>query len=1410
MTTTESRGKVWNEIRTVIAVGLTAVCAATCHAQYFMPAERRPKQNAARVAEIEAHLPEQPGTPAPRPSNRTAWDALAREEGADAIIAAAEEKCGEPIPELTDELYFEYSRTGKSPYGKPYFQRRHALDTFMLAEALEWKGRFLPEIRRYLEAILAEKSWTLPEHDGWVGGKLVSFEGTQPLVKLFSSQRAWTVAYAVDWFGDLLPAELVSRARAECRRRILDPYLEACRDTSKAKQPGCHWFFGGWNWNPVCHAGCVATALILLENRHERAECVEAAERALPVYIEHGFAADGYCSEGMAYWNYGFGHYVALVSIVKQATGGFVDLGASGAKVARIAAYGCDFQLEDGLSPYFSDGQGNPERSLLELAHRFWPDAIPAFYAKWPILKGTIANYGPIPACRTVAMRAFGPKGVAVADANGQLPLRTVFESGQVYIFRPGQGKKGLALALKGGHNQELHNHNDIGSYAISLGGAMLSGDVGPEAYTARTFSNNRYEGEVLSSLGHPVPRVGGGLQRPGRKYAAKVLAKSFGEDEDKIVLDLKGAYECPSLKRLERTFSYKRAKGVVTVRDEVEFSEPTAFDDPIMTLASVERQGNGWVLSSNGEKIAVKATATGGAWSWNERTLENGRPDTTPRRIAVVFEKPVSKAAVEFSFSPAGDIVLAERGASAEYTIVLPSKASPSQKYAAEELRDFTERMTGVKLPIATDAAPLPEKAILLGETKYTERLAGRIAPGAPKRGADGFRLVARPPHLLVVGSPERGTLYGVYEILERFGGCRWYSSLCEKVPRLDRFAVPADLDDTQVPAFEMREPFFWDVESNGAFAARLRANQRQWWSRDEKYGGNPFRFGGGLINCHTFDVLVPPDKYFDSHPEYFSFVDGRRLKRPSQLCLTNPDVLRIVTSNVLARIRSDPRAKFYGVSQNDNPNYCRCPKCAAVDEEEGSHAGTVVRFVNAVAEAVEKEFPNAIIETLAYQYSRKPPKKTRLRRNVMPCLCSIECDFAQPLDVSQCKENVRFCDEIRGWASQASKLYVWDYVVNCRNYMIPFPNVYALQDNVKFFRDNGVKFLFAEGTYHGVHGDFTELKAWLLAKWMWNPDLPIKALLDDFFSGYYGKAAPFARRYFEAINRLQLLCSTSPARPLHCNPWDATAVPDSVFEWASDCWKMAADAVTDDPVSSYNVRMSAFSADFMNLERIRRKHDKLLCLATKAPDAGWMDEAKPLAKSLLDRLDEAKENIHLETPDRHQFPEQWRQLLKRKTGPLTPSSCGEIEDLYVFAPDGGAKHMDDPKSDDGRALKIDSSLVAAWTASFAMNRVVFEPGAKYRLRVRARVEKLRDGGEAFWAGVYDPVANRCRGKGAQPRTEDTSEEYAWYDVCEWIPQEDDYFWIGSGRCGKDGKPAIKAVWVDKIDFVRVDNHSN
>ncbi|MDA3925439.1 MAG: DUF4838 domain-containing protein [Kiritimatiellae bacterium] len=747
----------------------------------------------------------------------------------------------------------------------------------------------------------------------------------------------------------------------------------------------------------------------------------------------------------------------------------------------------------------------------------------------------------------------------------------------------------------------------------------------------------------------------------------------------------------------------------------------------------------------------------------------------------------------------------LATRNKPATFTIVRPAQASDSQKYAAEELQAFTEKMTGVKLPISTDDKPLPAHAILLGNTSHTTKLLGKV-PDMKALGTDGFRIKTLPNHLLIVGSDIRGTLYGVYELLEQFGGCRWYSSWHSVIPTRDTWVLP-DTDITGTPAFDLREPFWFDM-FNGDLAARNKCNGNA-MRLTARHGGHAFRFGGGLGSCHTFNKLCPPELYFKDHPEYFSEIDGKRIKDHTQLCLTNPDVLRIVTSNVLARIRKDPGASFYGVSQNDWRNNCTCPKCKAIDDAEGSHAGTMIAFVNKVAEAVEKEFPDVIIETLAYQYTRKPPKSIRPRHNVMPCLCTIECDFSFPLAVSPYKENRAFVDDIRGWSAISPRLYVWDYTTDFRSYVMPFPNILALQENVKFFQTNSVNYLFEQGAYQGRHGDFAELKAWLLAKWLWNPDLPQEELLQDFFNGYYGAAAPYVRTYFDALHSFYRDPENQPLRIF--DNMNSLKIPDEFFSRAFMLWQQAEAAVKDSPALLYNVRMGAIPVRYAHLERQTPNVAPITVWLTRNPKQYDVpDNLKAEARELLARFKEAGDIRLSESMERHSnMLEHWQSLLTAVPPDVdTTAKSVMIEDTLLYLGRRGTwgDTVKDPLAEDGSAMKLYNTHFE-WCTSFRFSHVAFDPGTHYKIRMRVRVEKeAGKTGEAFWSGIYDTKNKKSCG-GCVRKTSDITEDYTWYDVAEWIPERAHYFWIGPGRFDKNnGTSAIHALYIDKLELIRLD----
>lgn len=458
-------------------------------------------------------------------------------------------------------------------------------------------------------------------------------------------------------------------------------------------------------------------------------------------------------------------------------------------------------------------------------------------------------------------------------------------------------------------------------------------------------------------------------------------------------------------------------------------------------------------------------------------------------------------------------DLNLADKGQS-QYRIVVPAGAIPSERYAAEELQRYLEKLSGAKLPIVTDAEKPTAREILLGDNTGLAKLRAKV--DFAQLGPDGFVLREDGDRLIIAGGRPRGTLNGVYTLLEEKLGVRWFTPQLETVPKLDRVKLPK-LDETRIPALENRDVFWSVVMHNADFAARHRVNG-QHYGLKEKHGGaftvyHPF--------VHSFDGLVPPE-LCKEHPEYLPLIDGQRKSGYVQRCLSNPDVLRISIERVRQWIKEHPQATIISVSQNDTINNCQCEQCKAVDDAEGSPCGSLMKFVNAVAEAIEQDHPKVRIDTLAYQYTRKPPKTIRPHRNVIVRLCSIECCFAHPLETCPEEKNRRFREDIVAWGPVAPLLYVWDYTTDFGHYQQPFPNFDALQSNVRFFVKHGVKSLFEQGNYSGGGGGEMEpLRAYILAKLLWNPDTDVQKHMNEFVNAYYGKAASKILAYLEVTHR-------------------------------------------------------------------------------------------------------------------------------------------------------------------------------------------------------------------------------------------------------------------------------------------------
>jgi len=456
---------------------------------------------------------------------------------------------------------------------------------------------------------------------------------------------------------------------------------------------------------------------------------------------------------------------------------------------------------------------------------------------------------------------------------------------------------------------------------------------------------------------------------------------------------------------------------------------------------------------------------------------------------------------------APPGVVLVS--GGKTDYSIALSRQASPSERRGAQEFQRFVEEMSGARLPIVTETEGRGN-LVLIGRSAALDRLKLRIP--FEKLGPEGFALKTAGRHLVIAGGRQRGTMYGVYTLLEKLG-CRWFAPDASRIPRMATIAIEG-LDEIQKPAFEYREPFFTEAFDKD-WAARNKTNGDH--SRlDESTGGKvqyyPF--------VHSFYQMISPKKHFKEHPEYFSLIDGQRRVERGQLCLTNPDVLRLGIEAVRGWIRERPEATIYSVSQNDWEGWCECDRCRRVEQEEGgAHSGPVLRYVNAVAAAIEKEHPDKLIDTLAYWYTEDPPSKARPRPNVRIRLCPIGACQAHPYE--KCERNAYFMRNLRAWSKITDQLYIWHYNTNFSHYLIPFPDFDELAADIPMYKRHGVVGLFMQGAYaRNGGGENAELRSYVIARLLWDANADVERAIDEFHAGYYGGAARAMRGYFDLLH--------------------------------------------------------------------------------------------------------------------------------------------------------------------------------------------------------------------------------------------------------------------------------------------------
>ena len=435
----------------------------------------------------------------------------------------------------------------------------------------------------------------------------------------------------------------------------------------------------------------------------------------------------------------------------------------------------------------------------------------------------------------------------------------------------------------------------------------------------------------------------------------------------------------------------------------------------------------------------------------------------------------------------------LSVSGAHAQMTFVKEGKAvsriivadkDTINRKAADLLQDFVQRISGARLPIVENAKA-KKGDIVIGQGN-TEGLT-----------EDGFRLATQEGILRISSGGDKGAIYGVVTLLDDYLGVEYYTAHTYTLEKKPTIEIP-ELDRAENPSFRYRQTQSYAIQEDPIY---------KMWFRLE----DPNEVFANNLWVHTFDKILPSAEFGESHPEYYSYINGeRRPGAASQWCLTNPEVFEIVAHRVDSIFRANPDKKMISISQNDgNFTNCTCPACKALDEQEGgTPSGSLIHFLNKLA----ARFPDKEFSTLAYLFTMHPPKQVKPLPNVNIMLCDIDCRREVPLTDNASGQD--FMRAMEGWSKISDNIFVWDYGINFDCYLSPFPNFPILQKNMQLFKDHHVTMHFSQ-IAGSKCGTFTEMRAYIVSKLMWNTQQDVDSLMKQFMQGYYGAAAPYLYQY-------------------------------------------------------------------------------------------------------------------------------------------------------------------------------------------------------------------------------------------------------------------------------------------------------
>lgn len=454
--------------------------------------------------------------------------------------------------------------------------------------------------------------------------------------------------------------------------------------------------------------------------------------------------------------------------------------------------------------------------------------------------------------------------------------------------------------------------------------------------------------------------------------------------------------------------------------------------------------------------------------------------------------------------------MTIIDTGASA-YVIVKGTDASPTENTAALKLQTYLKQISGVELAVVVDTAPAQAKEIVVGKTNREGAL---YTVDRTALGDDGFIIKTVGQKVIIAGGELRGTLYGVFDFLQKFLGCKWLSNTAIIIPEQSAVAVPVSMDVREIPAFKFRAPtMVYNMTSiNPDYALANKINGLIPSVNTPALGGMIADYPG-----HTAAIILPPAEYFATHPEYYAQTEtGERIT--DNPCLSNEDVIQKYIDYAKKQIQDNPNLTSITMGLNDSDVTCHCDACEAIYAEEGANAGTLIRLLNSVCDAIRPLNSSVKLLTFAYASTVEAPK-TVCDENIIIYYCPITMCYAHPLQECDYDASKDACRQLVEWGKVTNNIYIFEYPMNYSEQALPYAKYDAMQPNIQFYYENHASGLF-NCAVSNCDPNFFVLDNYIYAKLLWNPYADLESIIAEFMVDYFGEGWQYVREYLRMIS--------------------------------------------------------------------------------------------------------------------------------------------------------------------------------------------------------------------------------------------------------------------------------------------------